>query len=40
MSCAHHYFQLPIDATNYLLIYTDKGKVANNILPKNTAKKT
>ena len=38
MPCPYHYFYFPIDTTNYLLIYTDKGKVANNILPKILAK--
>ena len=34
MSCPHHCFLLPVDTTNYLLVYTDKGEVENNILPK------
>ena len=29
MSCPRHHFQLPIDTADYLLIYTDKGKMAN-----------
>ena len=39
MPCPHHSFLLPIDTTNYLLIYKDKGKVAINILPKIIAKR-
>ena len=34
MSCPHHYFYLPIDTTNYLLIHTNKEEVASSILPK------